>query len=89
MGWIKSEEGRKRRDKFDQEYREMMGDLYRHFKGGVYEVVCESKHSETLEEMVVYRNTESGETWVRPKKMFCGNRGNVKRFTKIVESEDE
>lgn len=63
MGWIKSEEGRKRRDKFDQEYREMMGDSY--------------------------RNTESGETWMRPKKMFFGKRGNVKRFTKIVEAEGE
>lgn len=89
MGWNKSEEGQKRRDKFDKEYREMMGDLYRHFKGGVYKVICEAKHSETGEEMVVYRNTESGETWARPKEMFYGKRGNVQRFTKIEEAEDD
>jgi cupin 2 domain-containing protein len=40
---------------------------YRHFKGNEYTV----RHSETLEEMVVYRQ-EYGEhgLWVRPKQMF-------------------
>ena len=28
---------------------------YRHFKGNEYEVLYVAKHSETLEEMVVYR----------------------------------
>lgn len=45
---------------------------YRHFKGEIYEVVGVAKHSETLEEMVVYRN-EKGELWARPKKMFMEN----------------
>lgn len=45
---------------------------YRHFKGGIYEVIGTAKHSETLEEMVVYKNNE-GELWVRPKKMFFEN----------------
>lgn len=85
MKWIKGEEGRKRRAEFDREYRERIGGLYRHFKGGVYEVICEAKHSETGEEMVVYRNTESGETWVRPKEMFFGKKDDVQRFTKIEE----
>jgi cyclomaltodextrinase len=44
---------------------------YRHFKGNEYEVIDIAKHSETLEEMVVYRALygEHG-LWVRPLKMF-------------------
>ena len=52
----------------------MKGNLkgkYRHFKGGIYEVVCIAKHSETLEEMVVYRNvSEPQKVWVRPLSMW-------------------
>lgn len=43
---------------------------YRHYKGGVYEVLGIAKHSETLEEMVVYRSLDGAHTWVRPRKMF-------------------
>jgi cupin 2 domain-containing protein len=44
---------------------------YRHYKGNEYTVVGTARHSETLEEMVVYRQ-EYGEhgLWVRPKEMF-------------------
>ena len=44
--------------------------VYRHFKGGVYEVVGIGRHSETLSEMVIYRNCESGEYWLRPAEMW-------------------
>ena len=40
----------------------------RHFKGSIVEVVCIAKHSETLEDMVVY--THNNEYWVRPLSMF-------------------
>lgn len=43
---------------------------YLHFKGGEYEVLGEARHSETLEEMVVYKHLGKTEIWVRPKKMF-------------------
>ena len=44
---------------------------YRHYKGGLYEVLGVARHSETEEELVVYRALygESG-LWVRPKAMF-------------------
>jgi hypothetical protein len=42
---------------------------YRHFKGGLYEVLGISRHSETEEELVVYR-TSQGDLWVRPRAMF-------------------
>lgn len=44
---------------------------YRHFKGNMYEVVGVAKHSETLEEMVVYRALYGdGSLWVRPASMW-------------------
>lgn len=45
---------------------------YRHFKGNEYEVLALAKHSETLEDMVVYRALygERG-VWVRPASMWC------------------
>ncbi|MBE5739829.1 MAG: DUF1653 domain-containing protein [Clostridiales bacterium] len=44
---------------------------YRHFKGGEYEVLFVAKHSETQEEMVVYRALYGeGEVWVRPARMW-------------------
>lgn len=42
---------------------------YRHFKGKFYHVIGCAKHSETEEEMVVYRD-EAQRLWVRPLKMF-------------------
>ena len=44
---------------------------YRHFKGGEYEVLCMARHSETGEEMVVYRALYgAGDVWVRPAAMW-------------------
>jgi hypothetical protein len=44
---------------------------YRHFKGGRYEVIGIAKHSETLEDMVVYRALYGeGGMWVRPVSMW-------------------
>lgn len=44
---------------------------YRHYKGNEYTVIGTARHSETLEELVVYRQ-EYGDhgLWVRPKTMF-------------------
>jgi hypothetical protein len=44
---------------------------YRHYKGKDYLVVGVARHSETEEELVVYR-TDYGDRslWVRPKAMF-------------------
>jgi hypothetical protein len=47
--------------------------LYRHFKGGKCRVIGVAKHSETLEELVVYEHPDENgkmELWVRPKEMF-------------------
>jgi hypothetical protein len=45
---------------------------YRHYKGNDYTVLGVARHSETLEELVVYRQ-EYGDRglWVRPAAMFA------------------
>ena len=44
---------------------------YRHFKGKEYEVIGIAKHSETMEEYVVYKALYGeGEIWVRPARMW-------------------
>lgn len=63
---------------------------YRHFKGGEYEVLCLARHSETLEEMVVYRALYGAkEVWVRPASMWNGRVERdgkaFPRFTRIAE----
>ena len=44
---------------------------YRHFKGNEYEVIAVAKHSETTEDMVVYKALYGeGGLWVRPASMW-------------------
>ena len=45
--------------------------VYRHFKGNLYEAIAIAKHSETLEDMVVYRALYGeGGFWVRPLSIW-------------------
>lgn len=43
---------------------------HRHFKGGEYDVLYIAKHSETGEELVIYKDTHSDNVWARPANMF-------------------
>ena len=59
---------------------------YRHFKGGEYEVIGMVRHSETMEELVVYRALygERG-LWVRPAAMWTETvERDGKRFQRFV-----
>lgn len=44
---------------------------YRHYKGGDYQVIGTARHSETDEQLVVYRCLYDNDSlWVRPLAMF-------------------
>jgi hypothetical protein len=56
------------------------GQIWSHYKNPNhhYKIICIARHSETLEEMVVYKilyksETGMGEYWVRPKNIFLEN----------------
>lgn len=47
-----------------------IGKIYKHFKGHTYVVERFAKDSESLQLMVVYKNIENNEYWVRSYEMF-------------------
>ncbi len=60
---------------------------YRHYKGGIYEIICEAQlESDPKVTMMVYRS-EEGRIWTRPKDEFfepVQHEGNtVQRFAPI------
>jgi hypothetical protein len=66
--------------------------LYRHYKGNLYSVLGTARHSETMEELVVYRALYGDHgLWVRPASMFAESvevGGEcVPRFALTEESE--
>ena len=62
-----------------------IGKTYKHYKGNIYKVIALAKHSETLEDMVVYQSVKTNEIWVRPKRMWSeivDDKGTL-RFTPV------
>ena len=65
----------------------IIGKTYRHFKGNLYKVIGFAKHSETLEKMVIYSPLKTGDSWVRPLRMWnevVDDKGTL-RFTLVEE----
>jgi predicted HAD superfamily Cof-like phosphohydrolase len=64
-----------------------VGHQYRHYKGGLYEVILVANLEATLEPAVVYRSLTYGGVWVRTCREFFSDvsvDGNtVKRFTRV------
>lgn len=63
---------------------------YRHYKNKNYQVIGVGRHTETLEEVVLYQSLYgAGDLWVRPASMFEEDveyEGKIqKRFTLIEE----
>ena len=70
---------------------------YKHFKGGVYEVLGTALHTETMEKFVLYVHKTDENVdgyWVRPIDMFLGEKeledgSTVKRFEYLGEGKPE
>ena len=69
------------------------GELYRHFKGGLYRIVTIAQHTETQEGLVIYRSEDDpSKVWARPVTHFCSPVDRVKypdaaqemRFEKVT-----
>jgi len=66
------------------------GQLYRHFKGGRYRVVCVASDSESKAPFVVYQDVDNPtKVWVRSLEQFVDvhPEKKVKRFTLEAESD--
>lgn len=61
---------------------------FRHYKGGIYELVCEATQESDLSPVIVYRSYD-GSIWTRPRAVFFEmlqiNGAEVMRFTPIKE----
>jgi hypothetical protein len=67
--------------------------IYEHYKGKKYRVIGVAKHSETLEDMVVYEalyDNDVSKLWIRPLQMFLEevevDAKKVPRFTYLKEA---
>ena len=62
----------------------MPGERWKHYKGGVYEVITLANHSETKEPLVIYKSIPFGSVYARPLSMWedeCDMGGTLtKRF---------
>jgi len=65
----------------------MIDGIYEHYKGGRYQVITLSTHTETNEKMVVYKSLLFGSIYVRPLSVWnekCGENKDIERFKLIV-----
>ena len=66
--------------------------LYQHYKGNFYHVMGIGRHSETLEELVIYRSLYADYgIWVRPRELFESTveyEGNILFRFKFVKELD-
>ncbi len=63
------------------------GQKYRHFKGKVIEVLYIGKHSETLEDLVIYKHIDDDNIWVRPKEMFSSHNDISRREDNVTHQK--
>ena len=60
------------------------GEIYTHYKGGTYKIICLSVHTESQEKLVIYKSLNFGSIHARPLEIFMDDvsndiTGNIKR----------
>ena len=61
------------------------GEIYRHFKGNLYEVLALAMHTETEESMVVYKEVDGEKTYVRPLEMFV-SKVDKEKYPEVMQT---
>lgn len=61
------------------------GEIYRHFKGNLYEVIAIAMHTETEETMVVYKEVDGEKTYVRPLDMFV-SKVDKEKYPEVMQT---
>lgn len=65
---------RPKRQELAKRYKDMIDKTYRHFKGGLYEVVDIAVHSESAGVLVIYKSKKDPTlVWARPLDMFLSD----------------
>ncbi|CDR34877.1 DUF1653 domain-containing protein [Criblamydia sequanensis] len=66
-----------------------VGSRYEHYKGNLYRILGIARHTETLEELVVYQGLYGeGDIWVRPLDHFLETvaiNGQIRPRFKLIE----
>ena len=62
-----------------------IGKTYKHYKGNIYKIIAVGKHSETLEDLIIYQEVNGEKIWVRPYYMWneIVDANNTLRFTLV------
>jgi len=51
----------------------IIGEIYKHYKGGLYQIMSIAKHTESLDRLIIYKCLKSNNVWARPYGNFISN----------------